>query len=221
MMAASRLSLVQYPHRGEIDHVSSTIRGRRSFTPTADFGLFQRDDLRSSSLAASRSREAPSRICCVTGSISLSLIGKFVLPSPHTQLVVFSLESFVQDLIGSRIERFHPAIIAGANQDRDPAVDVSFVTPLPKCHFFHALSHILARGSWARTGPLARRQSGKGDAASSTSPSDLRRPHRSKQEAAPKWAASAKSRLSRSIFAPALLATTERSTVALLSPQHT
>jgi hypothetical protein len=51
------------------------------------------------------------------------------------------LESFVQDLIGSRIERFHPAIIAGANQDRDPAVDVSFVTPLPKCHFFHALSH--------------------------------------------------------------------------------
>src|SRR6478736_10096209 len=86
MMAASRLSLVQYPHRGEIDHVSSTIRRRRSFTPTADFGLFQRDDLRSSSLAASRSREAPSRICCVTGSISLSLIGKFVLPSPHRNL---------------------------------------------------------------------------------------------------------------------------------------
>src|SRR5262245_55596543 len=32
-------------------------------------------------------------------------------------------------------------MIAGANQDRDPAVDVSFVAPLPKCHFFHALSH--------------------------------------------------------------------------------
>jgi hypothetical protein len=51
------------------------------------------------------------------------------------------LKSFVHDPVRSRIERFDPAIIAAANQDRDPAVDVSFVTPLPKCHFFHALSH--------------------------------------------------------------------------------
>jgi hypothetical protein len=57
------------------------------------------------------------------------------------QLVVFSLNSFVHELVRSRIERFEPAIIAGANQDRDPAVDVSFVAPLPKCHFLHALSH--------------------------------------------------------------------------------
>ena len=36
MMAASRLSLVQWPYRGELDHVSSTIRRRHLFTPTAD-----------------------------------------------------------------------------------------------------------------------------------------------------------------------------------------
>src|SRR5215813_4054606 len=36
MMAASRLSLVQWRYRGELVHVSSTIRRRRSFTPTAD-----------------------------------------------------------------------------------------------------------------------------------------------------------------------------------------
>jgi hypothetical protein len=57
------------------------------------------------------------------------------------QLVVFSLNSFVHEPVRSRIERFEPAIIAGANQDRDSAVDVSFVAPLPKCHFFHVLSH--------------------------------------------------------------------------------
>ena len=34
MMAASRLSLVEWPYRGELDHVSSTIRRRRSFTST-------------------------------------------------------------------------------------------------------------------------------------------------------------------------------------------
>ena len=33
MMAASRLSLVQWPYRGALDYVSSTIRRRRSFTP--------------------------------------------------------------------------------------------------------------------------------------------------------------------------------------------
>jgi hypothetical protein len=49
------------------------------------------------------------------------------------------LKSFVQDLVGSRFKVFPMAIIAGANQDRDPAVDVSFIAPLPKCHFFHAL----------------------------------------------------------------------------------
>jgi len=59
----------------------------------------------------------------------------------EAQFVVFSLKSFVQDLVRSRIKVFHMAIIAGANQDRDPAVDVSFVAPLPKCHFFHALWH--------------------------------------------------------------------------------
>src|SRR6266568_6314394 len=57
------------------------------------------------------------------------------------QLVVFSSKSFVQDLVGSRIEEFCTAVIAGANQDRDPAVDVSFVAPLPKCHSFHALNN--------------------------------------------------------------------------------
>jgi hypothetical protein len=57
------------------------------------------------------------------------------------QLVVFALKSFVQDLVGSRFERLDPAIIAGANQDRDPAVNVSFVAPLPKCHFFHAFGN--------------------------------------------------------------------------------
>src|SRR5262249_21707303 len=57
------------------------------------------------------------------------------------QLVVFPLKRLVQDLVGSRIERFHPTLIAGADQDRDPAVDISFVAPLPKCHLFHALSH--------------------------------------------------------------------------------
>ena len=62
-------------------------------------------------------------------------------PPSEAQLVVFSLKSFVQDLVGSRIKVFHTAIIAGANQDRGPAVDVSFVAPLPKCHFFHALCH--------------------------------------------------------------------------------
>src|SRR5262249_18807418 len=36
MMAASRLSLVQWRYRGELVHVSSTIRRRRSFPPTAD-----------------------------------------------------------------------------------------------------------------------------------------------------------------------------------------
>jgi hypothetical protein len=59
----------------------------------------------------------------------------------EAQFVVFSLKSFVQDLVGSRLKVFPMAIIAGANQDRDPAVDVSFVAPLPKCHFFHALCH--------------------------------------------------------------------------------
>jgi hypothetical protein len=59
----------------------------------------------------------------------------------EAQFVVFSLKSFVQDLVGSRLKVFRMAIIAGANQDRDPAVDVSFVAPLPKCHFFHALCH--------------------------------------------------------------------------------
>ena len=31
-----------------------------------------------------------------------------------------------------------PAIVAGTDQDGDPAVDVSFIAPLPKCHFFPA-----------------------------------------------------------------------------------
>jgi hypothetical protein len=52
------------------------------------------------------------------------------------------LESFIQDFVGSRIEGFDPAIIASADQDGDPAPDVSFVAPLPKCHFFHALGHM-------------------------------------------------------------------------------
>src|SRR5215471_12602025 len=56
-------------------------------------------------------------------------------------LVVFASESLVQDLIGSRIEGFDPAIVAGADQDGDSALDVSFVAPLPKCHFFHAFGH--------------------------------------------------------------------------------
>src|SRR5262245_34189919 len=59
----------------------------------------------------------------------------------EAQFVVFTLKSFVQDLVRSRIKVFHMAIIAGADQDRDPAVDISFVAPLPKCHLFHALSH--------------------------------------------------------------------------------
>jgi hypothetical protein len=59
----------------------------------------------------------------------------------EARFVVFSLKSFVQDLVGSRIKVFHMAIIAGANQDRGPAVDVSFVAPLPKCHLSHALCH--------------------------------------------------------------------------------
>ena len=59
----------------------------------------------------------------------------------EAQFLVFSLKSFVQDLVGSRIKVFHMAIIAGANQDRGPAVDVSFVAPLPKCHLFHAFGH--------------------------------------------------------------------------------
>jgi hypothetical protein len=57
------------------------------------------------------------------------------------QLVVFSLKSFVQDLLSSWIERFCTALIAGTHQDRDPAVDVPFIAPLPKCHFFHALGN--------------------------------------------------------------------------------
>jgi hypothetical protein len=36
MTAASRLSLVQWPYRGDLAYVSSTIRRRRLFTPTAD-----------------------------------------------------------------------------------------------------------------------------------------------------------------------------------------
>src|SRR5215467_14769382 len=36
MMATSRLSLVQWRYRGELVHVSSTIRRRLSFTSTAD-----------------------------------------------------------------------------------------------------------------------------------------------------------------------------------------
>src|SRR6516165_12283627 len=36
MMAASRLSLVQWRYRGELAHVSSTIRRRRSFSSAAD-----------------------------------------------------------------------------------------------------------------------------------------------------------------------------------------
>jgi hypothetical protein len=48
------------------------------------------------------------------------------------------LESFVQDLVGPRIERFGPAIVAGTDQDGDSAMDVSFIAPLPKCHFFPA-----------------------------------------------------------------------------------
>src|ERR1700720_955826 len=54
------------------------------------------------------------------------------------ELVVFASESLVQDLVGSRIEGFDPAIVAGADQDGDPPRDESFVAPLPKCHFFHA-----------------------------------------------------------------------------------
>src|SRR6266576_6867812 len=42
----------------------------------------------------------------------------------EAQFVVFSLKSFVQDLVGSRIKLFHTAIIAGANQDLGLAVDV-------------------------------------------------------------------------------------------------
>src|ERR1700730_5135244 len=57
------------------------------------------------------------------------------------QLVVFSLKGFVQDLISSRIEEFYTAMIAGSHQDRDPAMDVSFVAPLPKCDSFHAFSN--------------------------------------------------------------------------------
>src|SRR5260370_39702795 len=57
------------------------------------------------------------------------------------ELVVFASESLVQDLVGSRIEGFDPAFVAGADQDGDPARDVSFGAPLPKCHFFHALGH--------------------------------------------------------------------------------
>ena len=59
----------------------------------------------------------------------------------EAQFLVFSLKSFVQDLVGSRIEGFDPAIVAGADQDGDPALDVSLVAPLPKCHFFHAFGH--------------------------------------------------------------------------------
>src|SRR5262249_34988191 len=36
MMAASRLSLVQWRYRGELDHVGSKIRRRCLFTPTAE-----------------------------------------------------------------------------------------------------------------------------------------------------------------------------------------
>ena len=40
-----------------------------------------------------------------------------------------------------RSERLDRATIAGANQDRAPAVNVSFVAPLPKCHLLNALGH--------------------------------------------------------------------------------
>src|SRR6476469_295062 len=36
MMAASRLSLVQWRYRGELDHIGSTTRRRCLFTPIAD-----------------------------------------------------------------------------------------------------------------------------------------------------------------------------------------
>src|SRR5690349_2148963 len=58
------------------------------------------------------------------------------------ELVVFAPESLVQDLGRSRIEGFDPASVAGADQDGDPAPAVSFVAPLPKCHFFLALGHL-------------------------------------------------------------------------------
>ena len=73
----------------------------------------------------------------------------------EAQFVVFSLKSFVQDLVRSRIKVFRMAIIAGANQDRDPAVDVSFVAPLPKCHFFHALWHAPLFADFTMTGSFS------------------------------------------------------------------
>ena len=51
------------------------------------------------------------------------------------------VESFVEDLLRFRIERFRMATIAGANQDHDSALDVSFVAALPKRHYFHAPSN--------------------------------------------------------------------------------
>src|SRR5262245_40976632 len=68
------------------------------------------------------------------------------------ELVVFSSKGFIQDLIGSRLERLDPAFIASADQDRDPALDVSFVAPLPKCHSFHALSHAPLFADFANDG---------------------------------------------------------------------
>jgi hypothetical protein len=70
----------------------------------------------------------------------------------EAQFVVFSLKSFVQNLVGSRLKVFRMAIIAGANQDRDPAVDVTFVAPLPKCHFLHALCHAPLFADFANEG---------------------------------------------------------------------
>jgi hypothetical protein len=48
------------------------------------------------------------------------------------QLVLFALKSLIQDFLGSRIEGFCAAILAGPDQDHDPAVNVSFVAQLTK-----------------------------------------------------------------------------------------
>src|SRR6185312_1530348 len=55
------------------------------------------------------------------------------------QLRVFPLKSLLQELSGSRVERFCAARFAGADRDRDFATDISFVARLSKGHCFHAL----------------------------------------------------------------------------------
>ena len=60
--------------------------------------------------------------------------------SPRTsQFLIFAPKGLVTNLAGFRADRCRMTNIACADQDRGPAVDISFVTPLSKCYLFRAL----------------------------------------------------------------------------------